>query len=99
MSKRYRKNYTTDAYIIQWDIKGYFPNAIQDLVYKQLTNLVKSEYFKEDKDDLLYMIQISVFSYPTHHCYRKSPVHFWEKIPEYKSLFSKPDGMGGAIGQ
>src|SRR5574344_893682 len=71
------KNYTTDAYIIQWDIKGYFPNAIQDIVY---------------------MIQISVFSYPTHHCYRKSPVHFWEKIPEYKSLFSKPDGMGGAIG-
>ena len=92
------EHYTKDAYIIQWDIKGYFPNAIQDTVYKQLSDLVLRKYIGDDKEDLLYMIRASIYSYPTHHCYRKSPLCFWESIPEYKSLFSKPDGIGGAIG-
>ena len=91
-------NYTRDAYIIQWDIEGYFPNAIQDLVYDQLIDLANRRYEGEDKEDLLYMIQISVYSYPTHHCFRKSPLHYWDDVADAKSLFKKEDGIGGAIG-
>ena len=89
---------TRDAWIIKMDLQGYFPNADQDIVYGQLRDLVERKYDGDDIEDLLYMIQVAVYSYPTHHCYRKSPLWCWEAIPCGKSLFSKPDGIGGAIG-
>ena len=92
------EGYTKDAYILQWDIEGYFPNAIQDIVYNQLINVAQNSYFGSDKEDILYMIMVSIYSYPTHHCYRKSPPTMWTHVPDYKSLFKKPDGIGGAIG-
>lgn len=92
------RGFTRDAWIIKWDIRGYFPNARQDVVYKQLSELAMRNYQGEDKDILLYLIMVSVFSYPTHHCYRKSPLWKWGLIPPDKSLFTKPDGIGGAIG-
>ena len=92
------RGFTRDAWIIKWDIQGYFPNARQELVYKQLSELAVRNYEGEDKDILLYLILVSVFSYPAHHCYRKSPLWKWELIPPDKSLFTKDDGIGGAIG-
>ncbi len=92
------QGFTQDAYVVKADIQGYFPNASQDIVFGQLSRLIIDEYEGTDKDDLLYMLQVSVFSYPTHHCYRKSPVTKWENIPPGKSLFAKPDGTGAAIG-
>lgn len=92
------RGFTRDAWIIKWDIKGYFPNASQDIVYRQLSDLAIRRYEGEDKDDLLYMIKIAVYSYPTNHCWRKSPLSMWALIEPGKSLFCKPDGVGGAIG-
>lgn len=92
------EGYTKDVYIIQWDIEGYFPNAVQDIVYSQLIDITKRRYEGPDKEDLFYMIQVSIFSYPTHHCYRKSAPTAWNNVPDNKSLFKKPDGIGGAIG-
>ena len=87
-----------DAWIIKLDLSGYFPNANQDIICKQLTSVVTEDYDKEDKDDLLYMIQHAVHSYPQLHCKRKSPLWKWDIIPDEKSLFKKPLGVGGAIG-
>lgn len=56
------------------------------------------EYQGEDKDELIYILNVCIFSYPTHHCWRKSPKSAWNEIPPEKSLFNKPDGIGGAIG-
>lgn len=90
--------YSTDAYIIKLDLKGYFPNANLDIIYGQLSNLVEEDYFGKDKDDLLWLIERAVYSYPTKHCYRKSQIWKWTYISNDKSLFCKPDGIGGAIG-
>lgn len=92
------ENYTRDAYIIQWDLQGYFPNANCDIIRERIQGLVKEMYTGEDKEDLLWMIMIAVNSNPQRHCYRKSPVHLWEDIAPDKSLFNKPDGTGAAIG-
>lgn len=92
------RNYTRDAYIIQWDLQGYFPNADCDIIQEQLQDLVRTKYEGEDKDDLLWMIMVSVNSNPQMHCYRKSAWHLWEDIEPSKSLFSKPEGKGAAIG-
>lgn len=92
------KGFTKDAWIIKLDLAGYFPSADQEIVYQQLVNLALSKYSGEDKDDLCFMIQRAVFSYPQLHCYRKSPKWKWSLIPKEKSLFFNPLGIGGAIG-
>lgn len=91
-------NFTEDAYIIQWDLQGYFPNAITDIAREQLQRLVIDNYDGEDKDDILWMIMIAINANPQKHCYRKSSPDMWSMIDRDKSLFTKPDGIGGAIG-
>lgn len=91
-------HYRRDAYVIQWDLQGYFPNARTELAARQLQRLVCDYYEGDDKDDLLWFIMISCNALPQKHCYRKSPREMWELIEPGKSLFNKPDGVGGAIG-
>lgn len=90
--------FTRDAWIIKLDLQGCFPNVSQDLAYEQLLEVIDEDYDGDDKDDLKYILSVCIFSYPTHHCYRKSPMSKWNDIPPEKSLFTKPDGIGAAIG-
>ena len=92
------RGYTCDAWIIKLDIRGCFPNIKQDVAYRQLEELVLEDYAGNDRDELLYMLQLCVYSYPTEHCYRKSPYSKWSLIPDEKSLFCKEPGTGAAIG-
>lgn len=93
------RGFTRDAWVISIDLSGYFPNANQGVAYEQLTRVALEDYEGPDKDDLLYMIQHAIYSFPAKHCYRKSPMWKWGKyIPDSKSLFRKPDGIGAAIG-
>ena len=92
------KGFTEDAWIVKVDMSGCFPNINQDIAYRQLEEVIVSDYHGEDKDELLYILQVCIYSYPTHHCYRKSPIWKWSKIAPHKSLFTKQDGIGAAIG-
>ena len=92
------KGFTEDAWIIKIDMSGCFPNIVQDIAYKQLEEVVLTDYHGADFDEVIYMLQVCVFSYPTRHCYRKSPYSKWKLIPDEKSIFSKPDGIAAAIG-
>jgi len=92
------KGFTHDAWIVKLDMSGCFPNINQDIAYRQLEEVILQDYQGNDKDELIYMLQVCVYSYPTHHCYRKSSRDKWKDIPYEKSLFSKPDGIGAAIG-
>lgn len=90
--------YKRDAYIIKLDIKGFFPNLSQDIVYNQLRHIVEEYYCGRDKDELLYILQVCVYSYPTLHCENYSAPFQRADIEKGKSLFDKPLGIGGAIG-
>ena len=92
------KGFTKDAWIIKVDMKGCFPNISQTTAYKQLEEVILKDYCGEDKDELIYILQVCIFSYPTLHCYRKSELAKWGQIPSEKSLFGKPLGVGAAIG-
>ena len=92
------RGFTRDAWIVKVDMSGCFPNIRQDTAYAQLAEVIRQDYAGTDKDELFYMLSVCVFSYPTHHCYRKSPLWKWASIPPEKSLFFKPDGIGAAIG-
>lgn len=92
------EGYTRDCWVIMADLRGFFPNADQGTIYKQLSSIIEKEYHSEDKDELHYMLLSSVFSYPTEHCERRSPLYMWKLIKKDKSLFNKPHGIGGVIG-
>lgn len=92
------QGFTRDAWIIKVDLSGCFPNIRQEVAYRQLEEVIVEDYKGADKDELIYMLNVCVYSYPTHHCYRKSGLEKWEKIAPHKSLFNKPDGVGAAIG-
>ena len=92
------KGFTKDAWIIKLDIKGCFPNIIQDIAYKQLEDVILNDYDGYDKDELLYILNICIYSYPTLHCDKRSSREKWQYISIDKSLFCKPLGVGAAIG-
>jgi hypothetical protein len=92
------QDFTIDAYYIQWDLSGYFPNAICEIAREQLQNVCEKNYTGDDKEDIMWMISIACNALPARHCYRKSPPEMWSEIEQGKSLFEKDDGTGGAIG-
>lgn len=90
--------FTKDAYIVKLDLSGCFPNIVQDIAYRQLEEVVLNDYYGNDKDELIYILNLCIFSYPTQHCYRKSRLSKWKLVKPEKSLFNKPLGIGAAIG-
>ncbi len=92
------QGFTRDAWIIKVDMSGCFPNISQDITYRQLEQVIIEDYHGADKDELLYMLSVCIYSYPARHCYRKSPMWKWNLVAPQKSLFCKPDGIGAAIG-
>ncbi len=92
------EGYTRPAYIIKVDMKGCFPNISQDIAYAKMREIVERDYHGRDKDDVLYILQAVIFSYPTEHCRRVSLLTKWADIPPEKSLYTKPAGVGAALG-
>ena len=90
--------FAQDAYIIKLDLRGCFPNIVQDIAYNQLREVIEQDYKGSDKDDLLYMLRCVIFSNPTEHCRKVSGMEAWNEIEPSKSLFTKPAGIGAAIG-
>lgn len=95
------RGFTRDAWIIKYDLTGYFPNADRQRAYDMLREVVEQDFkgTAEQRDDLLYLIRQAVLSDPTARCERRSPLKDWGAIPAHKSLFNKPPGIGGAIGR
>lgn len=93
------QGYTVEAWAIQWDLTGCFPNAVCDIAYQKLRKLIENNYTGEDKEDLLWMSLIAIHANPAEHCYRKTSIEQWNgSIKPEKSLFTKDPGIGGAIG-
>lgn len=91
--------FTREAWAIQWDLTGCFPNAVCEIAYQKLRRLIEERYEGEDKEDLLWMAMIAIHANPAQHCYRKTSLEQWNgNIKPEKSLFTKEPGIGGAIG-
>ena len=93
------ENYTRPARIIKLDLKGYFPNALWDYAEKCIDSVIDMSD-REDKDYLKWLAMIAVHCNPAAHCEFRTPRHFWEKhISPEKSILTKPEGVGAAIGR
>ena len=98
------EGYTKPARIIKNDISGFFPNAMWDVAEKYIISVV-DKYSSEiglwcDVDELKWLITISIHANPATHCERRTPSYFWNLyIKPEKSILTKPEGVGAAIGR
>ena len=93
------ENYTAPARIIKLDLKGYFPNALWDFAEKCVDSVIDLSD-REDKDYLKWLAMVSIHCNPAAHCEYRTPLHFWrEHIDPEKSILTKPEGVGAAIGR
>jgi len=91
------EGYTKPCWIIKLDYKGYFPNMNRDFSLKTVLDIVKSEYHKPDKPDVIYCLAQACHCDPDR-ARRKSPLWEWNEYPSYKSVYRRPPGIGGSIG-
>lgn len=89
--------YTHPCWIIKVDYKGYFPNMVRDVAFKQFLDIVNNDYHGPFKGDILYCLSIACFCSPGR-SKRKSPLWEWSDYPSYKSVYCRPSGVGGFIG-
>ena len=92
------KGFTHDVWIVKLDIKGCFPNMNQDIAYKLLEDIIINEYRGDDKEDLTYILQKCIYSYPALHCEKRGDITNWSILDPEKSQFNKPPGIGAAPG-
>jgi len=89
--------YTKPCWLIKYDYKGYFPNMNRDIAFQQFLNIINAEYREPDKEDVVYCLYVACFTSPII-SKRKSPLWEWNDYPSYKSVYCRPDGIGGFIG-
>lgn len=90
--------YTKDCWVIKLDLRGYFPNINQDISWGIIEKAITDNYFRDVKDELLYIAKVINYDNPQYSSSRQSSYEEWQDIAPYKSLYNKPYGTGGAIG-
>lgn len=99
--------YTEPCRVIKWDLKGFFPNALCDEIYRCFENVIdtnaediSARFDSEMPSFLKWLAMVCVHCNPASNCELRTPKHFWaEYIEPEKSLFSKPPGVGTPIGR
>lgn len=95
------EGYTKPARCIKIDFKGYFPNAMWSYAEKVINEVIdRLDDSEEEKAYLRWLTMIAVHCNPAAHCELRTPKHLWaEHIVSEKSILSKPEGYGAAIGR
>lgn len=96
--RKVSKNYTRDCYIIKRDIKSYFPSTDLDRSYESYRALIEEcVEDKDERDDLLYILQRVNYAYPQEHARLRSPRFRWDDIiAAGKSVIFNNDPKHGA---
>lgn len=99
--------YTEVAWIIKWDLQGFFPNA--DCMYMEscfvrvidtFEGEIAQEYGSWMPPLLRWLAMVTIHCYPSKHYERRTPKYLWDKhIKPEKSILNKPDGKGVPIGR
>ena len=95
------EGYTKPARIVKIDFKGFFPNALWDIAEKCIDKVIDRLTFDDEyKAYLKWLTMISIHCNPAAHCERRSASYLWvEHISPEKSILTKPEGVGAAIGR
>jgi RNA-directed DNA polymerase len=94
-NKTYKK-----GYFLQLDIQNFFMSIdkkiLFNLVKKQVLN--STHFSNNQKDELLFLLNIIVFFEPEKNFVKKSKEKMWLEVPKHKSLFNTEKDKGLPIG-
>ena len=101
------EGFTKPCRIIKWDLAGYFPNAICNLMEKCFDDVIEKyrseladKYGKNYPNYLRWLAMICLHCNPAAHCELRTPKIFWKwHIKPEKSVLAKPFGTGAPIGR
>ena len=99
--RRVSQNFTRDCYVITRDIQAYFPSTNLDRSYQRYRELIEEAFPEgEERDDLLYILMRTNYSYPAEHIHLRSPKAKWDPIiAAGKSvIFNSEPGRGACLG-
>lgn len=101
------QGYTQPCRIIKWDLSGFFPNAVWDIMEDCFADILERNRADIDAghgegytDYLRWLAMVIIHCNPAQHCELRTPKHFWaEHIKPEKSVLNKPEGIGAPIGR
>lgn len=93
--------YTKPARIVKIDFSGFFPHAKWDVSEQCICDVIDhSGLDAETRGYLKWMAMISIHCNPAGHCELRTQPYLWkEHIDPEKSIRTKPEGVGAAIGR
>lgn len=93
--------FTAPARIVKIDFSGFFPHAIWDVAERVIDLVLDRACLDDDmRSYLKWLTMISVHCNPAGHCELRTQPYLWrEHIDPEKSIRTKPEGMGAAIGR
>lgn len=99
--------YTQTAWVIKWDLAGFFPNAdctymegCFDRVIDTYKHEIIEEYGEWMPGFLKWLAMVAIHCFPANHYERRTPKYLWdEHIKPEKSILNKPPGIGVPIGR
>ena len=88
------------GFFLQLDIQNFFMSIDKKILFNLIEKrlFVSKEFSKCQKEELLYLLRIIIFSCPQEKFVKKSRGKDWEKIPKHKSLFNTEKHKGLPIG-
>lgn len=95
------EGYTKPARIVKIDFSGFFPHALWDVAERCLCDVIDGAGLDDEtRAYLKWLTMISVHCNPAGHCELRTQPRLWkEHIDPEKSIRTKPEGMGAAIGR
>lgn len=101
------QGYTQTAWIIKWDLAGFFPNAVcthMEYGFARVVDTYQDEiaaqYGEWMPSFLKWLAMVTIHCCPAKHYERRTPKYLWEQhIKPEKSILNKPDGIGVPIGR
>lgn len=91
-------NFTKEAYIMKWDLKGYFMSINKNILWEKVEKLINEKYHEFDKPTLLYLLKKTILERPQDNCVRTCPIEEWKNLQPGKSLFKHDKNTGIPIG-
>jgi hypothetical protein len=87
-----------NGWILKYDISCFFMSINKTLLNSMLKTFICDNYSRDDKDEILSLVEMIVMHRPELLCIRKGDLSLWNQLQKGKSLFRSDGNHGLAIG-
>jgi len=93
------ENYTKEAWVGKFDISNCFMSIPREKLKKLITAFIRSYYIKDDKDTILWLLELFIDHYPTENfIYRTGKIRWNVLKPGRSFLKQEEPGKGLSVG-